>query len=162
VRYDSLNGLSGQKRRLLRPRIFLYAILGSLGLGALTVAAVNKAAPYSITSSRMKGPPFFVDDATVRNNYQLLLTNKRNQEATFTIVLEEAPEGFQLSGAGEKIKVPPRSDLTRPAVIVVAHENYDGPCDIRFKITGQPDDVEIYSTVRFVGPNPSSLEKTAQ
>lgn len=159
VRYDSLNGLTGQERRIFRPRIILYAILGSFGLGALTIAAVNKAAPYSITSKRMQGPPFFVDENTIRNNYQLLLTNKRNQEATFVITLESAPEGYQLSGAGEPIKVPARSDLTRPAVIIVSKEAYEGPCEIRFKVTGQPDGVEIFSTVRFVGPNPSSLRK---
>lgn len=162
VRYDSLNGLTGKKKRILRPRMILYAVLGCFGLGALTVAAMNKAVPYSVTSSRMAGPPFFIDETTIRNNYRLLLTNKRNQEATFVVTLESAPEGFELSGAGEEIKVPARSDLTRPAVILISKENYQGPQDIKLKITGQPDDVEIITTIRFVGPNPASLKKPAQ
>jgi len=159
VRYDSLNGLGGEKRRILRPRIFLYAFLGCLGLGALTIAAIDKAAPYSVTSSRMMGAPFFVDETTVRNNYQLLLTNKRNQKATFLITLENPPEGYELGGANETITVPAQSDLTRPAVILVPHQFYQGPCDIEIKIMGQPDDVEITETIRFVGPNPAELRK---
>lgn len=162
VRYDSLNGLSGKKRRFIRPRIFLYAFLGCLGLGALTVAAVNKAKPYNVTSSRMMGPPFYVDGSTVRNNYQLRLANKRNQSATFEILLEEAPEGYELSGAGQIIELPEHGEVTRPAIILVPHEHYKGPCEITIKVMGQPGDIEMTHTVRFVGPNPSSLKKTKQ
>ena len=162
VRYDSLNGLTGLKRRILRPRIFLYAVLGCLGLGALTVAAVKKAAPYSVTSSRIQGAPFYVDETTVRNNYQLLLTNKRNQEATFVISLDDPPVGYELSGAGQEIIVAPQSDLTRPAIILVPHEFYQGPCEIKIKVAGEPGDVEISHKIRFVGPNPAALKKSAQ
>jgi cytochrome c oxidase accessory protein FixG len=162
VRYDSLNGLSGLKRRILRPRIFLYALLGSLGLGALTVAAVNKARPYTVTSSRIQGKPFFVDESTVRNNYQLLLTNKRNQEATFTLGLVDPPAGFELSGADQAIKVPARADFTRPAIILVPRELYQGPTKLTVRITGEPGGVEILHDLSFVGPNPSSLKEPAQ
>ncbi len=162
VRYDSMNGLAGEKRRIIRPRVFLYAFLGLLGLGALTVAAVNKAKPYNFTSSRMIGPPFLVDGSSIRNNYQILLANKRNQPASFVVTLSEAPEGYELSGAGQTIDLPARGDLTRPAILMVPHEFYKGPCDITIKVVGQPGDVEISHTVRFVGPNPSSLKKTKQ
>lgn len=162
VRYDSLNGLSGLKRRILRPRIFLYALLGCLGLGALTVAAVHKARPYTVTSSRIQGKPFFVDESTVRNNYQLLLTNKRNQGATFTLELQDPPAGFELSGASQVINVPAQSDLTRPAIILVPRELYQGPCEITVKVTGEPGAVEMIHKLSFVGPNPASLRKSAQ
>lgn len=162
VRYDSLNGLAGKKRRIIRPRIFLYAFLGCLGLGALTTAAVSKAKPYNLSSSRMAGPPFLVDGSTVRNNYQVHLANKRNQPATFVMSLESAPDGFELSGAGQSFDLPARGDVKRPAIIIVPHENYTGPCEVVIKLTGQPGDVEITNTVRFVGPNPASLGKGKQ
>lgn len=162
VRYDSMNGLEGKKRRFIRPRIFLYAFLGCLGLGALTVASVSKAKPYRVTSSRMMGPPFYVDADTVRNHYQLRLANKRNQPATFQIRLIDAPEGYKLSGANQVIKLSEHEDISRPAIIMVPHEFYQGPCEITIEIIGQPDDVKLTNKVRFVGPNPSSLKKPAQ
>lgn len=162
VRYDSLNGLAGKKRRIIRPRVFLYAFLGLLGLGALTIAAVNKAKPYNVTVSRMAGPPYLVDGSAVRNNYQLLLANKRNQPASFVVTLVDAPEGYELSGTRQTIDLPARGDLTRPTILMVPHEFYHGPCDLTLKVIGQPGDVEITNTVRFVGPNPASLKKTEQ
>jgi len=162
VRYDSMNGLAGKKRRFLRPRIFLYALLGCLGLGALTVAAINKAKPYHATSSRMAGAPFYVDETTVRNNYQLRLANKRNQPATFKIRLVDAPEGYELSGTDQVIELEALEDASRPAIILVPHEFYTGPCEITLQITGQPGDVTITHEVRFIGPNPDSLKKSAQ
>lgn len=162
VRYDSLNGLAGKKRRIIRPRVFLYAFLGCLGLGALTVAAVNKAKPYNFTSSRMAGPPFLVDATTVRNNYQFLIANKRNQPASFVITLDNPPEGYELNGAGQTIDLPAHGDVTRPTILIVPHEFYKGPCDITVKVIGQPGDIEISHTVRFVGPNPASLRKSEQ
>ena len=35
IRYDSFNGLAGKKRRILRPRLLAYGLLGVLGLTAL-------------------------------------------------------------------------------------------------------------------------------
>lgn len=157
VRYDSMNGLAGKKHRFLRPRIFLYALLGCFGLAALTIAAVSKAKPYSMTSSRILGAPFFVDETSVRNNYQLRLINKRNQPATFTITLRDAPEGYELSGAGQVIQVETHGEVTRPAIVLVPRESYTGPVEITFLVTGQPGDITLTHTVRFIGPNPGSL-----
>ena len=158
VRYDSLNGLSGKKKRIIRPRIIVYAILGAVGLTALTAAAVKKAKPYSLTSSRMAGPPFFVDGSAVRNNYQLRLINKRNQEASFVVTIKEAPEGFELSGSGQEIKVAAHEQVTRPTIIFVPYEHYTGPCEVTLDINGQPGDVNFTHSIDFVGPNPVSLK----
>ena len=126
---------------------------------ALTAAAVKKAKPYSITSSRMAGPPFFVDGTSVRNNYQLRLINKRNQEATFVVTIKKAPEGFELGGAGQEIKVASHDQVTRPTIIFVPYEHYEGPCEVTLQVTGQPGDVTFTHSIDFVGPNPASLKK---
>ncbi|MGJ8696485.1 MAG: cytochrome c oxidase accessory protein CcoG [Verrucomicrobiaceae bacterium] len=162
VRYDSLNGLAGKKKRFLRPRVFLYAFLGCLGLAALSLAAVQKAKPYSLTSSRMAGPPFYTDGSAVRNNYQIRIQNKRNQPATFTVNLLEAPEGFELSGSSQTIEVAPQKEANRPAILLVPYQHYTGPCELTIELIGQPGDVSITHVLKFVGPNPSSLKKTEQ
>lgn len=162
VRYDSMNGLAGKKKCFFRPRIFLYLFLGGLGLAALSLATVQKAKPYTITSSRMSGPPFYIDGTTVRNNYQLRLLNKRNQPATFQVSLLDAPSGFEISGADQLIEVPAQGEAQRPAVLLVPYQDYRGPCEITIQVIGQPDEIIIKHTIRFIGPNPSSLEKIPQ
>ena len=159
VRYDSMNGLEGRKRRFLRPRIFIYAILGMIGLTVLSFTVYTKAKPYTVGISRMTGMPFYLDDTSVRNNYQLRMINKRNQPATFEVTLIDAPKGFELGGGGQTLTVEARKEASRPAIVLVAKEKYTGPCEITILVTGQPGDVAIKHKVKFVGPNPEALRK---
>ena len=158
IRYDSLNGLEGKKRRILRPRVFLYAGLGLLGLTALLLTTATKARPYTVTSSRMAGPAFYVDGPIVRNHYQVHLLNKRNQPATFTLSLEGAPEGYDLSGAGQTFTIEAHAEVTRPAVISAAAEAYTGPSEMTLRVDADPGAVELKNKIRFVGPHPDSLK----
>lgn len=85
IRYDSQSGLAGKKRRVLRPRIYIYAALGVLGL---TVASfsVRSREPFESNLLRLAGSPFVVDEGgRVRNAFELHLVNKRPDTATFRI-----------------------------------------------------------------------------
>jgi cytochrome c oxidase accessory protein FixG len=90
IRYDSQQGLTQQKKRFLRPRVYLYAFLGALGL---TVAsfAVQKHVPFEANLLRLQGAPFVLENehTRVRNSLELHLVNKRGSEVTF--VLSPAP-----------------------------------------------------------------------
>ncbi len=91
VRYDSLRGLSGQPRRLLRPRLYLYAALGLAGLIATGVALASTH-EYEANLLRLQGaPPFVVDDGTVRNAFEVHLVNKESQVGHFE--LQPIPRG---------------------------------------------------------------------
>src|SRR5690606_40236801 len=78
IRYDSLNGLAGRKRRIVRPRVIAYTILGLLGLTAFAFAGWSRAKPFTADFSRMRGQPFYADTTAVRNHYQIRFHNKRN------------------------------------------------------------------------------------
>lgn len=152
VRYDSRNGLVGEKRRILRPRIFLYGFLGVLGLSALGTTAFFKARPIHAEISRMRGAPFYSDAASVRNHYQLRLQNKRNQEVRFTIELENAAPGYTLSGMGDSITLDAHAESSRPLIIIVKRDDYAGPVDLGLVITAQPGNSVIRQKVQFLGP----------
>lgn len=90
VRYDSQNGFAKQRRRLLRPRVYLYAGLGLLGATALSVA-LARSEPFEANLLRLRGvPPFAQDGQNVRNAFEVHLVNKRSQ-----------PRRFQLKGRAE-------------------------------------------------------------
>jgi len=157
VRYDSTSGLAGKKRRIIRPRIWLYAVLGLFGMTAMGTTAFFKARPFFAEISRMRGAPFYVDSATVRNHYQIRLSNKRNQPAEFSFSLKDAPEGFTISGISESIRFNSHEESSRPLVILVNHENYKGATDLNLVITAQPGGHTISQTIKFLGPNPNQL-----
>jgi cytochrome c oxidase accessory protein FixG len=158
VRYDSTSGLAGKKRRILRPRVWLYAGLGMIGFLALGFTAYHKAKPVFAEVSRMRGAPFYVDPTVVRNHYQLRLLNKRNQPVTFEVSLEDAPAGFTLSGIGESIELAAHAETSRPIIIINDREHYKGPVELTLEIEAQPGDAEILQKIKFLGPNPNQTK----
>jgi cytochrome c oxidase accessory protein FixG len=160
IRYDSLNGLVGKKRRWLRPRVFAYTALGLLGMVAFGIAGWRNARPYTADFSRMRGPAFYADANAVRNHYQFRFHNKRNQSARYQLRLVEAPEGFSLSGADAFVEVSPHGEITRPAIVVAPSVAYRGPVDVSIEMTAEPGDVVLRHKMRFLGPDPSSIQPT--
>lgn len=158
IRYDSTSGLQGKKRRIIRPRIFLYAVLGMLGLAAMGTTAYFRARPFHVDLSRMKGAPFFVDQSSVRNHYQLRLLNKRNQPVEYTFSLQDPPEGFTLSGTGESITLNALAETSRPLIILNDRETYTGPTELTLQISADPGKQTITQTIKFLGPNPNQLK----
>jgi len=158
VRYDSLNGLTGKKRRFLRPRVVAYTALGLLGLIAFAIAGWRQARPFTADFTRMRGQPFYTDTNAVRNHYQVRFYNKRNQPARFTLHLSGAPEGYTLSGADTPIEVPPRGEITRPAIVVAPTAAYRGATDLRIEVHADPGGVVLRHDMRFLGPEPSTSQ----
>ncbi|MBB5350298.1 cytochrome c oxidase accessory protein FixG [Haloferula luteola] len=160
VRYDSLNGLTQQKRRILRPRIIAYTFLGLLGLTAFGFTASQKARPYTAAFKKvaMAGQPFQADAISVRNFYELRFLNKRNQEATFAVTLVDPPTGLVLSGGDQQVKVPAQGEITRQFVAISPIDSYQGRATLTLRVTAQPGDVTIDQAVTFLGPSPESLK----
>jgi cytochrome c oxidase accessory protein FixG len=161
VRYDSFNGFAGKARRFMRPRVYAYCALALLGLGALTLVASRKARPFNATVSRVGGAGFYSDSTSVRNIYKVRVMNKRNQHATITIRLgKDTPPGYQLSGADQTFSVDALDEMSRTCVVIAPAGAYTGVSDVVLEVHAEPGDVTLEKTVRFLGPNPQSLEKT--
>ena len=136
------------------------ARLPLLGLGALTLVASTKARPFNATVSRSGGTGFYSDESSVSNIYKVRFMNKRNQEATVTIRLGKGtPAGYQLSGAEQTFSVGPLEEISRTCVVIAPAASYAGASDIVLEIHANPGDVTLEKTVRFLGPNPQSMQK---
>lgn len=160
IRYDSSSGLAGEKRRIFRPRLLAYGVFGLLGLTALGITAFMRAKPMNADITRMRGPSFYVDQAVVRNHFQLRLINKRNQPMSFTVALENAPAGYAITGLDGGLTLPALQETARPLVVIVPKDSYKGPGTLTLKIHSQPGDSIIRREVEFLGPNPHLFKST--
>jgi cytochrome c oxidase accessory protein FixG len=84
VRYDSLAGLSGEKRRVVRPRLAFYT--GLLLVGAVVaVLATRHRTDFEATLLRLPGEPYTTEDGVVRDALQVHLVNKRDDRVAYRI-----------------------------------------------------------------------------
>jgi cytochrome c oxidase accessory protein FixG len=160
VRYDSQNGLVGKTRRILRPRIFIYAALMAVGATAFSLSAMQlRSANMNIV--RMSGAPYFVTDATVRNQYMVRVINKTNVEKTFQIASASPFEGYSMEGNEKGITVPPMGEEVRPVIISVKRSIYAGGFPLELSLISPEGATIMTKEAEFLGPNPELLEKYA-
>jgi len=84
VRYDSQRGFETGKRRFVRGRVFMYAVMLLLGVSMFTLALTRRR-PFEASLQRSGGRPYVVEDGRVHNVFNLQLINKRPGARSFTI-----------------------------------------------------------------------------
>lgn len=87
IRYDSLRGLRatpGDKRRVLRPRLYAYAALLVVGVVVATFAFRGRV-PFEANIVRLAGAPYTREGGTIRNAFELHVVNKQGTTATFAV-----------------------------------------------------------------------------
>ena len=85
IRYDSQRGLSRAPKRWLRPRVYLYGVLGALGL-IVAAFSLARSKPYEANLLRLRdAPPFTIDAGRVRNAFEVHLVNKRGTSSRFEL-----------------------------------------------------------------------------
>lgn len=115
VRYDSLAGLAGEPRKLWRPRLLLYGVLGLIGL---TVASVSISGRdrFEANLLRQRGAPFVVDGDQVRNALELHVVNKRADTTDFEISVEAGPDATFILPV-QKLHLEPLKDARVPLFV---------------------------------------------
>lgn len=150
VRYDSQHGLSGENRRIWRPRMGIYAVLGAAGIIAASVA-VSTRTGYEATLLREKGAPYVVEGDSVRNSFTLHLVNKEGSSEAFRIEAEPS-EGLSFVVAPEEVTLEALAD-TRVRVVVVGQKGlYGGDKTFYVNLTRSSDGEKKRAKSRFVGP----------
>lgn len=87
VRYDSELGFAGKTWTMKRPRVFLYGVLGLVGL-IVAFVSVRSRVGFEASMLRLAGTVFVVDGAYVRNPVQLQLVNKSEEPLRIRIADE--------------------------------------------------------------------------
>ncbi len=155
VRYDSLSAFGGKKRRILRPRTVVYAVLMLIG-GSVFSFAITKVKPVTFSILRMPGAPYYRDGEELRNNYFLRLINKRVETGAFEIEIVSSEPGLHIAGADANgrltVAVPGNQEIQTPVVAQLPKSEFDGQFDIRMTVHDQTGSVLVSRTIPFLGP----------
>ena len=152
VRYDSLNGLAGRPRRILRPRVVLYSVLLLIGAGVASWA-MTRVHTFEMSIVRMRGMPYLADASTVRNQFILRLMSKAQDARTYRLSATGTPTGLQISGLESMVRLEPEKEMQQTVLFTMDRAGYAGP--FRFHIEATPEgggDV-IRKDVEFLGPD---------
>ncbi len=152
IRYDSLAGLSGQKRKLWRPRLALYGGLMMAGLAAASVAVSTlRSAVVSLT--RLPGAPYFVQGEVLRNQFLLRVLNKQPSATVFTLELEgKQAEGLALQGElHEQVEGWSEGQMTIVLTVPLKHWSEGGPLKLLVREAGGK--VVASKTLCVMGPD---------
>lgn len=139
IRYDSLNGLHGEQKRLLRGRVYFYA---AIGVALATVGAVSfrNRKDFAANVLRVQGPPYTLEGATVRNAFELHVVNKRAETAVY-LVEPIAKPNVQFIVPLTRISLAAFADARAPVFVISQRGNPAGDftAQLRVRREGAPE-----------------------
>ncbi|HAV13407.1 MAG TPA: cytochrome c oxidase accessory protein CcoG [Opitutae bacterium] len=154
IRYDSQAGLDSKKRRIIRPRVFIYAALMLVGATAFALSAMQlRSANMNVV--RMSGAPYFLTDTGVRNQYMVRVINKTNETKVYQISSAAEGQAYRMEGNEKGITVPPMGEEVRPVIISINKDDYTGQFPFTLTLVSPDGEKEIITReAEFLGPNP--------
>jgi cytochrome c oxidase accessory protein FixG len=155
VRYDSQAGFTGGRTRWLRPRIVLYALLLVVGAGVASWA-VSGVRPANFAITRMQGAPYFIEAASIRNQYLVRLVNKRDVPARFVLTLDAGGVPTTLIGMESALEVGPLAEEVRPLIVESPRAGFPGMFPLRITARDEAETFSLVREIEFVGPDRAS------
>ncbi|MGF1450180.1 MAG: cytochrome c oxidase accessory protein CcoG [Opitutales bacterium] len=160
IRYDSLNGLAGKKTRLVRPRLFVYGLLMSLGIVAATLS-FSTISPAHLNVIRQSGDPYVPDfeQDTLRNSFNVRIINKRNEAVVLQARIVNLPSGVSVHGFDAGIALGPLEETVRSLAVLQRMSDYAGQFELPVELTDADGSVIVRDEAQFVGPDPTLLQR---
>jgi cytochrome c oxidase accessory protein FixG len=124
VRYDSLRGLRGEQRRILRPRVWIYTALLVIGIVVATLA-VRKHEPFEANILRLPGTPYTRENGKLRNGFEIHIVNKTSKPARF-LVTPEPLEGLEVIAPMSTVEIEPLGNRRVPFFVTMDESKQHG------------------------------------
>ncbi|MEW5740329.1 MAG: cytochrome c oxidase accessory protein CcoG [Myxococcota bacterium] len=151
IGFASQNELAGQGRKVLRPRVMVYAALMVLSMVALTVSLAVRT-PFEANVFRPRGAnPFIVDGATVRNPFEVHLFNKNPEAARFHLSVT-APVPAQVVVGTPEVELQSLTDARVPVSVSIDAQHLGKPVDLVLEVRDDTSGEVRQKTIRFLAP----------
>jgi cytochrome c oxidase accessory protein FixG len=151
IRYDSLNGLAGKPRRVLRPRLALYTAMLVVG-AVVAFLATRTRTDFEVLASRLPGAPYTLDAGSIRNAFDLHVVNKRGAREAFDVRVE-APDGVQAVVPIARVEVDALGATHVPLFLTMPQERFHGDARVVVRVTREGGDARdaVAIPVSFLG-----------
>jgi cytochrome c oxidase accessory protein FixG len=150
VRYDSLEGLAGRPRAVVRPRIVAYSALMILGV-IVALLATRTRSDFEATLSRLPGAPYSVEDGQLRNALQIHVTNKRASVRGYRVEVEPAP-GMTAVVPIPRLSVEPMGSARVPLFLSMPRAAFARDFPVRVRVFEEDATTTKTLSVTFLGP----------
>lgn len=158
IRYDSGEGFAGRKTRWLRTRTILYSVMLTVG-ATVSIWAISTVRPATVSVTRMRAAPYFVDEHYVRNQFLVRLVNKREEPTRFLLRAENLPDGSTTNGFETAVEVGPLGEEVRPYIVQVPRDRYAGKFALHLRAMDESRTFNLPAEVEFLGPDPELLKE---
>lgn len=153
IRYDSLAGLAGKPKRRARPRLVAYGLLLLAAMVGL-VTALSSRTPFEANVLRIRGVPYVLEEATIRNQFELHLVNK-NPHPTRLHVAIDAPVPAEITLPTDTITLNSLESYRLPVFVRVRRDDFRAPFSLGFQVTDETTSRTKTPTGTFMGPRKS-------
>jgi cytochrome c oxidase accessory protein FixG len=151
IDFASQRELSGQARRVARPRVLVYAGLMTLALGTLGVSLATRT-HFEANVFRPRGAnPFVVDGETVRNPFQVHLFNKNPEASRFHLSLSSPVPADVVIGTPD-VELASLTDAQVPVSVSIARAHLGAPVDLTLEVRDDASGQRRQQTIRFLAP----------
>jgi cytochrome c oxidase accessory protein FixG len=150
IRYSTQNAIDGEPTRILRPRVFIYAALLVVLVGAWAWGIAARS-PLIVDVLRDRNALYRVTTDGIDNGYTLKLVNKTDRPQQYRIELESTTPGIVLRGGTQSAQADAAQVISLP-VEVTAPATVQGRHDLRFVIESADGKTRQVVDSSFFGP----------
>jgi cytochrome c oxidase accessory protein FixG len=152
IRYDSLRGLRGEQRRILRPRLVVYTVLMLIGLVVATLS-MRKRESFEANLLRLPGTPYSREDGKIRNGFEIHLVNKQSQAAHFSIksVTSTSSADLNFIMPMQEIDIEPLGSRRVPIFVTMDEAQFIASRPIVVRVESGTSTIDVHA--QFLGAN---------
>ncbi len=152
IKYSTQHAMDGEKTRVVRPRVIVYAVLLILLMGAF-VYALSQRSALTVDVIRDRNALYReVGDGFIENSYQLKLINKTDRAHSYGIAVSGI-EGARVEVPNGDIRIPSGEVLGVPVIVRAPREAVRGVGEVTFTLQAEDDATITQSReTKFVAP----------
>lgn len=152
IRYTSQAQISGERRRVFRPRIIVYPTILLLVLSAFVITLLAQG-PADVTILRGVGRPFVeLPGGDIGNPVKIKITNRTAAPAQFTVEAQ-GTDGVRLSIEENPVRVAPAQVRVLTGMIAAPRSAFhEGEGVARVVVSGSAPEFRREVTYRLMGP----------
>jgi len=152
IKYSTQHAMDGEKTRVVRPRVIVYAVLLTILMGAF-VYALSQRSALTVDVIRDRNALYRdVGDGFIENSYQLKLINKTDRAHSYEIDISGI-QGARVEVPNGDIRVPSGEVLGVPVIVRAPREAVRGVSEVTFTLQAEDDATITQSReTKFVAP----------